>query len=188
MSDPNREFDKTSLHSSVHGYVVHRDYAATFFSLGLGVASNLSRKYRRTLNTNLSTFSTSPRGAIEMNENIQWRKVNRPRSWRPKNNGEELIGYYCGRTLRNGQWGQYEVVTVVTPNSGALMVSGTHLIQLADVAMLKYGDAIRIKFLGVKPVGDGHEMKEFELYVSDTELTAEDVIQVKRTVDEEILL
>ncbi len=34
MSDPNREFDRTSLHASVHGYVVHRDYAAHFFRWG----------------------------------------------------------------------------------------------------------------------------------------------------------
>lgn len=32
--DPNREFDKTSLRSSQHGYVVHRDYASHFFRWG----------------------------------------------------------------------------------------------------------------------------------------------------------
>ncbi len=119
---------------------------------------------------------------------MKWRKVKRPKSWRPKYDGEELIGYYVGRTLKNGQYGQYEVVTVVTPDHGTYMVSGTQLIQLADVAMLKYGAAVRIKFIGMKPVGESHTMKEFELYVSDSELTAEDVMIVKQTVDDEVIL
>lgn len=122
-----------------------------------------------------------------MNENIQWRKIKRPKTWRPKP-GDELIGYYCGRTVRDGQWGQYEVVTVVVPDKGTFMVSGTQIIQLADVAMLKYGAVVRIRFLGMKKVGEDHQMKEFELYVSDAELTMEDIVQVKRTVDEEMLL
>ncbi len=118
---------------------------------------------------------------------FNWIKVKRPKSWRPQA-GEELIGYYVGRTVRDGQWGQYEVITVVTPERGTFMVSGTQIVQLCDVALLKYGAAVRIKFLGIKPIGNGHEMKEFELYISDSELTAEDVITVKRTVDEEVIL
>lgn len=122
-----------------------------------------------------------------MNKNIKWRKIKRPKSWRPKEANEELIGYYVGRTLKNGQWGQYEVITVVT-DDGTFMVNGTQLIQLADVAMLEYGAAIRIKFLGMKKTGGDHEMKEFELYVNDAEPTVEDVMIVKQMVDEEALL
>lgn len=118
---------------------------------------------------------------------IKWKKINRPRSWRPSRVGDELIGYYVGRTLRNGQWGQYEVITVVVPNHGAFMVSGTQLIQLADVALLQYGMAVRIRFLGRKTINEDHEMKEFELYVSEAELIAEDVMQVKRAVEEALL-
>jgi hypothetical protein len=118
------------------------------------------------------------------NDKIQWRKIKKPRSWRPKEPGDELIGYYVGRTVKNGRFGQYDVLSVLIPKDGVFMVSGTQIIQFADAAMLKYGDAIRIKFLGLKPVGEDHMMKEFELYVSDTELTAEDVIQVKLAVDE----
>lgn len=77
---------------------------------------------------------------------------------------------------------------MVVPDLGAVMVSGTQIIQLADVALLKYGTLVRIKFLGMKPVGEDHEMKQFELYVSETEITSEDVLAVKRTVDEEALL
>lgn len=119
-----------------------------------------------------------------MKTDINWRKIKRPKSWRPKEPGEELVGYYCGRTLKNGQWGQYEVLTIIVPKIGAFMVSGIQIIQLADMAMLKYGAPIKIKFVGLKPVGQDHMMKEFELYVSDEDLTVEDVIQVKQAIDE----
>lgn len=99
-------------------------------------------------------------------KNVEWRKISAPISWRPKK-GEELIGYYIGRTKKNGKFGQYEVLTVLVPYKGAVMVSGTIIIQLADTALMQPGDAIRIVFLGKKPIGEDREMKMFELYVGD---------------------
>ena len=107
---------------------------------------------------------------------MKWRKISAPKPWNPKENGTELIGYYAGRTKREGIHGQYEVVTVLVPYKGAFMVSGTCLIQLADSAMLTRGDAVRIVFVERKQLDEDREMKVFELYVgegealSDTEL------------------
>jgi len=102
-------------------------------------------------------------------KNVKWRKISAPKTWNPKTSGEELIGYYAGRTKRDGQFGQYEVVTVLVPYKGAFMVSGTVLIQLADTAMLTRGDAVRIVFIERKKLDEEREMKVFELYVGELE-------------------
>lgn len=102
---------------------------------------------------------------------MKWRKINAPTTWKPQP-GEELIGYYGGRTLRDGQFGQYTVVIVAVPYKGTYMISGTKLIQLFDSAMLARGEAVRVKFLGRKDIStedEKREMKEFELYVGELE-------------------
>lgn len=106
-------------------------------------------------------------------KNVKWHKVSAPKPWNPKENGTELIGFYAGRTKRDGVHGQYEVVTVLVPYKGAFMVSGTVLIQLADAAMLTRGDAVRIVFVERKQLDNGHTMKVFELYVGETEALSE---------------
>lgn len=103
---------------------------------------------------------------------MKWREVSAPKLWRPKD-GEELIGYYAGRTTRDGQHGQYEVVTVLVPYKGAFMVSGTMLIQLADAAMLSRGDAVRIVFVERQAIDDERHMKVFKLFVGESEALAE---------------
>lgn len=105
-------------------------------------------------------------------EEIQWRKVKRPRSWHPEA-GEELTGYYCGRTLRDGQWGQYEVITVMATDGKVYMLSGTQIVQLADVAMLKSGSPVRVVFIGMKQLSGNRQMKQFEMYVTDADLPLE---------------
>lgn len=99
---------------------------------------------------------------------VKWRKINAPSTWRPQD-GEELIGYYVGRTKRDGSFGPYEVVLVAVPYKGTYIVSGTKLIQLMDSGMLVRGDAVRIKFLGNKDIGEERTMKDFELYVGELE-------------------
>lgn len=99
-------------------------------------------------------------------KNVNWRKITAPTSWRPKKD-EELIGYYIGRTKKNGKFGQYEVLTVLVPYKGTMMVSGTVIIQLADSALIQTGDAIRIVFKGLKDIGEDRKMKTFELYIGD---------------------
>lgn len=100
---------------------------------------------------------------------MKWRKVSAPAPWRPKD-GDELVGYYVGRTSRDGIHGQYEVVVVAVPYKGAYMISGTKILQLTDAAMCARGDAVRVKFLGDIPIGKrGRTMKDFELYVGELE-------------------
>lgn len=101
-------------------------------------------------------------------KNVKWRKINAPSTWRPQD-GEELVGYYVGRTKRDGSFGPYEVVLVTVPYKGTYMISGTKLIQLMDSGMLVRGDAVRIKFLGNKDIGEERTMKDFELYVGELE-------------------
>lgn len=102
-------------------------------------------------------------------ERFGWRKVEAPKPWRPGDLGEELFGYYGGRTIRNGQFGQYEVIIVHVPYKGAFMVSGVKIIQLIDTAMITRGHPIRITWKGLVDVGtDGKRpMKDFELLVAD---------------------
>lgn len=99
---------------------------------------------------------------------MKWRKILAPVLWHPAD-GEELTGFYAGRTKRDGKFGQYEVLVVLVPYKGGYMVSGTSVIQLADSAMLSRGDAVRIKYLGKKPIAGDREMKQFELFVGETE-------------------
>lgn len=99
-------------------------------------------------------------------KNVTWREVKAPTSWRPKK-GEELVGYYMGRTKKHGKWGQYEVLTVLVPYKGVVMVSGVMVIQLADVAMFTPGDAIRIVYEGQKELSGDRSMKMFKLFVGD---------------------
>ena len=70
--------------------------------------------------------------AAELRDRFNWKQVEAPGLWRPDDIGEELIGYYGGRTLRTGPHGQYEVVIVHVPQQGAFMLSGTMIIQLID--------------------------------------------------------
>ena len=106
-------------------------------------------------------------------KSMKWREVSAPKTWNPKENGEELTGYYAGRTKRDGKFGQYEVVTVLVPYKGAFMVSGTVLIQLADTAMLTRGDAVRIVFVERKQLDEERSMKVFKLFVGEQEALAE---------------
>jgi hypothetical protein len=99
-------------------------------------------------------------------KNVNWRKITAPTSWRPKK-GDELIGYYIGRTKKNGKFGQYEVLTVLVPYKGTLMVSGTIILQLADSALIQPGDAIKIVYNGTKELDGDRSMKLFELFIGD---------------------
>lgn len=105
-------------------------------------------------------------------KDVKWRKIHAPKPWHPKERGEELIGYYVGRTLKSGRWGQYEVAVVAVPYKGTYTVSGTALIQLLDSGMVGRGEAVRIQFLGMKELSSStenerREMKLFDLYVGE---------------------
>jgi len=50
----------------------------------------------------------------DLRERYGWKKVVAPKAWRPEATGEELIGFYGGKTTRTGAYGQYDVVLVST--------------------------------------------------------------------------
>lgn len=113
--------------------------------------------------------------ANQMRERLKWRRVTAPKTWHPRYEGDELVGFYGGRTLRNGKFGQYEVVLVHVPYEGTWTLSGVRIIQLIDSSMIARGAPVCIVFKGEKPLGfddhDGREkyMKLFELFITDGE-------------------
>lgn len=119
--------------------------------------------------------------AEKMRERFNWQKVHTPHSWDPRDIGEELIGYYGGRTLRSGQFGQYEVALIHVPYRGTYTVTGTQVIQLLDAAMIQRGHPIRIIWKGWKQLQGDKEKKQFELLVAEGEpLEEADLPEVRR--------
>lgn len=116
-----------------------------------------------------------------LKERYKWNRIHAPRSWQPQAPGEELVGYYGGRTLRNGSFGQYEVALVHVPRGGTRMVSGVAIIQLLDSAFIDKGHPIRIVYKGTQPTTAGHDMKLFDLLVAEGEPVAlEDLPEVQQ--------
>lgn len=113
-------------------------------------------------------------------ERYNWQKVHAPKAWKPRIVGEELVGFYGGRTLRNGKFGQYEVVLVHVPYRGTFMATGTELIQLLDSGLVCKGAPIRIIWRGLEDIGPDPDTKEprnkkrFELLVAEGDPIAED--------------
>jgi hypothetical protein len=68
-----------------------------------------------------------PRTAeVDLKYRYQWKKIEAPKTWRPKINGEELTGFYGGKTVRKGQFGQYDIVIVHVPRRGSFTISGAY--------------------------------------------------------------
>ena len=109
-------------------------------------------------------------------ERYKWREVTAPRTWRPEEIGEELVGYYGGRTLREGQYGQYEVIIVHAPGDGAYMLTGVRVVQLMDASMASVGDPVRIIWGGLKETGAGHHMKLYSVMVAEGEAIEADYL------------
>lgn len=102
-----------------------------------------------------------------MRASYRWKKVEVPKSWRPSGVGDELVGFYAGRTKKGGKFGQYEVLLVMVPSVGMLMVSGAHILQLIDAAYCPYGQPIRILYTGLKSLSKNREMKQFDLFLCE---------------------
>lgn len=100
-------------------------------------------------------------------QKFTWRKVSAPKPWHPKP-GEEIAGFYGGRTVKNGKYGQYAAVFIRVPGRGALMVTGARIIQLLDAAMVEVGAPVHITFKGKQDIGDNKTMNVFELQVGDS--------------------
>lgn len=102
-------------------------------------------------------------------ERIKWKRVAAPGLWQPSV-GEELVGYYGGRTTRSGRFGQYDAALVQLPRqAGSRIVSGVKILQLLDSAGLRIGGLVRITYLGMVPLGEGRSMRDFALDVEENE-------------------
>jgi len=122
------------------------------------------------------------RSAERIREQYKWREVATPTTWRPTEAqiGEELVGFYGGKTLRNGPHGQYEVIIVHVPLDRSYMVSGTRVIQLMDASLAPVGHPVRIIWQGYKETGQGYQMKLFDVMVAEGEaLPAEALPEVE---------
>ena len=102
-----------------------------------------------------------------MKDRYKWVAVKAPKTWHPKMPGEELVGFYGGRTLKSGMFGQYDVVLVHVPGQGAFILSGAVLIRYIDASMVSVGDPLRIVWRGVQDIGEGKTMKDFEVYTAE---------------------
>jgi hypothetical protein len=102
---------------------------------------------------------------------VKWKEVEAPSTWRPRK-GDELVGWFMGRTKKNGKFGEYTVITVLVPYKGAVMVSGAKIIQLADTSMIRAGEPIKIVYLGKIDIGEDRQMKTFKMYQGEGESLA----------------
>jgi len=125
------------------------------------------------------------RASVDLRERYQWKRVEAPRAWRPRMLGEELVGFYGGKTVRNGQFGQYEVVIVHVPARGTFTVSGARIVQLLDASGIEPRWPVRVVWRGrvpLEPTADGEvrEMKQFEVFVAEGDpVAAEDMPLVR---------
>lgn len=111
-----------------------------------------------------------PREISDLRSRYEWKKVTAPKAWRPKHNGEELVGFYGGKSVRTGQYGEYTTILVHVPKRGSFSISGTRIVQLVHAADIDVGWPIRIVWLGTVKVGDpddDHQMKNFDVFVAE---------------------
>ncbi len=102
----------------------------------------------------------------KIRERFKWKKVEAPRAWRPRP-GDELLGFYGGKTTKSGRFGSYEAVIVHVPGGPAMLISGVMAVQAADSAMLVVGHPVRFVFKGLKDLGEGKTLKQVEMFVAD---------------------
>jgi len=125
----------------------------------------------RTLKGTSMSDKTTPmnQSTEHIREQYKWRTVQTPIAWRPSEEeiGTELVGFYGGKSLRDGPHGQYEVILVHVPMDRSYMVSGTRVVQLMDASLAPVGHPVRIVWKGYKETGRGHQMKLFEVLVAE---------------------
>lgn len=129
----------------------------------------------------MTSSKSDPRSALSnILERYAWEKVQSPKTWRPTEENEELCGFYGGKTIRSGAYGQYEVVIVHVPMRGTVMVSGTQIVQLIDASGICVGWPVRVRWLGLIDLGNGKAMKSFDVFVAEGDpLEESELPQVK---------
>jgi hypothetical protein len=100
---------------------------------------------------------------------IHWVKITAPRPWKPQKEGDELVGSYGGKTVKNGVHGEYAVVLVRT-EKGGFMVSGIQAVQSLDGAGVKEGTPVKIVFRGWATTTDDRKMKKFDVFMGELKL------------------
>jgi hypothetical protein len=121
----------------------------------------------------------------DLRARYEWKKVEAPKRWNPRANGEELTGFYGGKTTRNGKFGQYDVVLVTVPRRGVFMISGTRIVQLADASGVDVGWPVRIVWRGTVKLdksedGEDRNMKMFDFFVAEGDpVSPEDMPRIK---------
>ena len=115
------------------------------------------------------TFTDKSEAQERILARYKWKKVEVPRSWHPRTVGDSIVGFYAGRTTRNGAYGQYDVILVLVPGEGAFMASGVRLMQLVDASMVETGHPVQIIYQGEKDMGPerNHGMKLFDFFVAE---------------------
>jgi len=119
---------------------------------------------------------------VDLRERYEWKQVEAPKMWRPRMLGEELVGFFGGKSVRNGRFGQYEVVLVHVPRRGSFMVSGTRVSQLVDAAGVGEGWPVRIVWRGhvVLAGEEERKMKLFDVFVAEGDpLSPEEMPRMK---------
>jgi hypothetical protein len=99
-------------------------------------------------------------------DGARWRRVRGSKPWKPKQDGDVLVGRLLARSTRPGDNGSvYGVATVEGPN-GPVTVSGVVITGLLDAAgELDPETRIRIVFTGTKMALSGRSYNDFDLYV-----------------------
>jgi hypothetical protein len=97
--------------------------------------------------------------------------------------GEELVGYYLGKTKRNGAYGEYTVVLLgVLDEAGAVgtprFVNGAALLNAVDGANVQIGALLRIVFGGLVEISGDRKMKAFEVFLGEGTLSVDDIAQL----------
>tara|TARA_Y100000310_G_scaffold255470_2_gene262916 strand:- start:69 stop:488 length:420 start_codon:yes stop_codon:yes gene_type:complete len=118
-----------------------------------------------------------------LRERLQWRKVEKPKYWKPEE-GEEIIGFYAGQTVVQRSWGEHTLILIHGLQSGTTMVSGMQAVQLIDGSGAKPGQVIRMVYKGTKTTQTDHEMKLFDLYVHEGDFLG-DMINESEAREEE---
>lgn len=124
---------------------------------------------------------------VDLIDRYQWKKVEAPKTWRPKSVDEELVGFYGGKTSRTGPFGAYPVVIVHVPRQGTMTVTGTQIVQLADSSSIMPGWPVRIIYRGLHKFGDGDQkktMKKFDMLVAEGDpISPDDMPKLKDEVE-----
>lgn len=110
-----------------------------------------------------------------MSEKKRWRKVEAPKTWRPAEGGDELIGIYVGSTeIVGGQFGDYVARFIRDDNGETWRISGARVEQL--FVGVQNGARVKLIYNGSKPFqttdGEVRTMKDFDLFTEVVEHTS----------------